>query len=398
MMNPIESELVVGASLQKLGITGPALIESSHGNAIFPSCLLTPIATVTNEVVLDLHQFLYRYPSCTYQNFTFWLRCLFGESWPIHQPPTVKAITQSVKRLLAKRDKLKKQQCSCSGKDQMMLDFMNEEYALPVIFRVKGGLHKSSAHQQQTDSVQSEDLSSCEDSSEFETLKAVNKDLCNQIAKCTCYDSYDLLRKKMYSLHRNTNKKLGRRDNAISEQSKRIDKQKSDLEKLHKKVYQMESQLHQLRTDKDRLRHRVDYWKSKSYHLKSSSEEQDVQEIADKQSQIDALKENLPSLEEHNIVLRDQLEEASSSSENNEIETFRKGCFSDDIRSCCYKLLLLNVGIRNIDPVIRTVLNLVAHKSVSRLPSHTVLGRMIIEGSSVAEMQLGREASGRGKR
>ena len=103
---------------------------------------------------------------------------------------------------------------------------------------------------------------------------------------------------------------------------------------------------------------------------------------------MDTLKEDLQSLEEDNIELRDKLQEMTSSTEE-EIETFQKGRFSDDVRSCCYKLLSLNIGIRNVDPVIRTVLNFLANKSIGRLPSHTVLCRMMIEGLSVAEMQLG---------
>ena len=100
------------------------------------------------------------------------------------------------------------------------------------------------------------------------------------------------------------------------------------------------------------------------------------------------MKVDLQSVEEDNIEQRNQLEKMSSSTEN-EIETFCKGRFNDDVRLCCYKLLSLNVGIRNVDPVIRTVLSLIAHKSVTRLPSHSSLCRMITEGLSVAEMQLG---------
>ena len=46
------------------------------------------------------------------------------------------------------------------------------------------------------------------------------------------------------------------------------------------------------------------------------------------------------------------------------ITTYDRGKYSDDIRSCCYELLSLNVGIRNIKPVIKTVLKNIAHKGV----------------------------------
>ena len=89
--------------------------------------------------------------------------------------------------------------------------------------------------------------------------------------------SIEVLR-MMYFLHRNTKKKLGRCDKEISEQADCIKRQKSDFDKLYK-VCQMESQVQQLRKNKDRLRHRVDYWKTKSHYLQSSSEESEIQEL-----------------------------------------------------------------------------------------------------------------------
>ena len=111
----VPEDFLIGASLHKLGITCSALLAGDD-----VSGCLTSIAEVTNEVVLDLYQFTCRHPQCTYQNFTLWLACLFGENWPIDQPPTVKTITQSVKRILARRDKLKKL-CSSNEKDQYFI-------------------------------------------------------------------------------------------------------------------------------------------------------------------------------------------------------------------------------------------------------------------------------------
>uniref|UniRef100_A0A1X7UCV0 Uncharacterized protein n=1 Tax=Amphimedon queenslandica TaxID=400682 RepID=A0A1X7UCV0_AMPQE len=99
-------------------------------------------------------------------------------------------------------------------------------------------------------------------------------------------------------------------------------------------------------------------------------------------------------LEENNVELKNQLEEMTSSTDR-EIETVRKGRFNDDIRSCCYDLL--NVAIRNVDPVIRAVLSLIAHRSVDHLPSHSSLCQMITKGLSVAEMQLGETLTEEGR-
>ena len=187
-----------------------------------------------------------------------------------------------MERVLARMSKLKKLPTS-SEKDQRIFDFLNEEYSLPVIFRAKGKLHICS----QLSELHAENRLPSDNDSELELFKAVNEDLCREIVKLeveneSLKDSESgikSLRERVYSLHRNTNKKLGRRDNAISEQSERIDKQKFELDKLYKKVTQMESQLKQLNKDKERLRHKAEYWRTKSYQLKSSSEDQEIQDV-----------------------------------------------------------------------------------------------------------------------
>ena len=78
------------------------------------------------------------------------------------------------------------------------------------------------------------------------------------------------------------------------------------------------------------------------------------------------------------------------------VTTYDGGKYSDDIRSCCYELLSLNVGIRNIKPVIKTVLKNIAHKGVDRLPSHTTLCNMMIECLTLAQAQLGEELANDG--
>ena len=54
-----------------------------------------------------------------------------------------------------------------------------------------------------------------------------------------------------------------------------------------------------------------------------------------------------------------------------------------------YKLLSCNVGVRNIAPVILCVLKNIAHKSVTRLPKHTLTCKMILEALTVVQAQLG---------
>ena len=75
------------------------------------------------------------------------------------------------------------------------------------------------------------------------------------------------------------------------------------------------------------------------------------------------------------------------------ISTFEKGKYTDDVRTCCYQLLSLNVGVNNIKPVIQAILRNLAHTQVDRLPGKTVLCDMMVECLTIAQAQLGEELS-----
>ena len=63
------------------------------------------------------------------------------------------------------------------------------------------------------------------------------------------------------------------------------------------------------------------------------------------------------------------------------------------MKVCVYELLSLNVGVRNVAPIIRCVLKNIAHKSVSRLPSYGLACQMILESLTVVQAQLGEKLS-----
>ena len=229
-------------------------------------------------------------------------------------------------------------------------------------------------------------------------LKNINQELTQELAQLKVTSEQSVpdpdikyLRERMYSLHRNTNKKIGRRDKAISEQAERLDKQKMELGALQMKFSQMQSLVQQLKKDKDQLRHKANYWKTKTIQVKSSSEDREIEAIIDKQQEIVILRQDIQNIEDRNVELEDKLSELST---DEPVLTFYKGKFTDDVRTCCYELLSLNVGIRNVEPVIRSVMKHIVHQPIGRLPSHTVLCRMMLEGLSLSEIQLGEKLSG----
>ena len=74
-----------------------------------------------------------------------------------------------------------------------------------------------------------------------------------------------------------------------------------------------------------------------------------------------------------------------------EIITFQNGKYTDDIRAFVYELLSLNVGVKNIGPIIKCVINNITHKSIKRLPSYGLTCQMILESLTIVQAQLGDE-------
>ena len=61
------------------------------------------------------------------------------------------------------------------------------------------------------------------------------------------------------------------------------------------------------------------------------------------------LHEELFQLEQKNLDLQDTVEELISSED---IVTYQKGKYTDDVLACCYELLSHNVGAQNVKAVI----------------------------------------------
>ena len=65
--------------------------------------------------------------------------------------------------------------------------------------------------------------------------------------------------------------------------------------------------------------------------------------------------------------------------------------YLDNVRQCCMELLALNVGIKNVDAVIRCVLKHIASIEVKELPHSSSLVRMLAEMKGLACQQLAEE-------
>ena len=130
------------------------------------------------------------------------------------------------------------------------------------------------------------------------------------------------------------------------------------------------------------------YWRSKCNDVKQSCEEEVIEIMMNDKKMETKLQDEVEQLQQENIDLHDIVDEIMMS--NEDIVTYQQGKYTDDIRACCYELLSLNVGVRNVKAVINSVLK---HKTVDRLPCRTTLCDMMVECLTVAQAQLGEELS-----
>ena len=341
----------VGPESTRNGITSSMLLSSNSN--------LLEIDTITNEIVLELARFKDLHPSCTLKSLYSWLKDLFGAKWPEKEEPTSHAVAKSIERLRAQLSNLKKRHTSAQ-KDQLIAEFLQQDFLLPRLGLCSGRIvHFSPA----------------------KSSARTRPDLTQE----KCILQYKELKKKIYSINRNANKRLKRRELLIKQQKSKIQSKDQTLKNYEKKIVKANSQLSELRSKLNRVNHRASYWKQRVQDVKSESSAKKTV----LHREVESLKEEISSLHLDNAEMNERIE--SILTEN--ITTFEAGKYTDDVRACIYELLSLNVGVRNVSQIIRCVLGNIMHKSVERLPSHGLTCQMILESLTVAQAQLGEKLS-----
>ena len=194
------------------------------------------------------------------------------------------------------------------------------------------------------------------------------------------------MKKKMYAVTRNANKRLKRRELLIAEQRKCIESQRKVIKTYERKIKAAELKVTELRVKINRISHRASYWRAKA-NTSGSKNEAKASELC---KEVKTLKEKISSLDMYNSEMSETIE---SIMQSDTICTFEGGRYTDDVRACIYELLSLNVGVSKIAPVIRCVLKNISHKSVTRLPSHGLTCQMILESLTIVQAQLGDQLS-----
>ena len=107
---------------------------------------LPEIQASSNTLILELLRFKDQHSQCTFKVFYCWLKEVYGgKNWLDETPPTPKAITRSVRRLMEVFEMLNKISCKTE-----VTEFIKQEYILPKLGIYNGKVVHFNPVKQQT--------------------------------------------------------------------------------------------------------------------------------------------------------------------------------------------------------------------------------------------------------
>ena len=169
----------------------------------------------------------------------------------------------------------------------------------------------------------------------------------------------------------NVGRRLQRKDLKIAEQKENIRKLEKEVKESH-------------RASIKRIQSRANYYKKKCVDMQEYEEEEICQHCHELEQENTELKQQILDLKEANAQLLDEVNQLQTSKIT---VTYKDGKYTDDVRICVMELLSRNVGIKQVEPVIRAVMQLCKVKC-DRLPQHTTIDDMLIESRSLCQIQL----------
>ena len=184
---------------------------------------------------------------------------------------------------------------------------------------------------------------------------------------------------------RNVNKKLKRKEKKINElvsSNNKLEKEKKFLKARNiaiKNKFKSQSALlkyYRNKMNDSKLLKNVEIHSSKNNSLDQSHNN----------SNTCAINDHLNYLENENEIMKDQVEELMNSSSQT-IKLFEGGKYKDNVREVYPALLSMNVGVKNVEKIVQTVLEKMASIKVDRLPKKTFSETMLIEAKILAQLQ-----------
>ena len=193
------------------------------------------------------------------------------------------------------------------------------------------------------------------------------------------------LTKKMGKVSiRNVNKKLRRREGQIAALTEEVKKRKrlsAHLKRVQSNAERYRINLHNTKKKSGSVADEVQQLEKKILAMEESIDtraEVYVQEVAGLKDALDSTRDEYDTL----VGRVNDLESACLETKEHKMK------YLDNIRQCCMELLSLNVGVLNVEPIIRSVLQHCAGFSIKELPQKATLVRMLAEMKGIAYYQL----------
>ena len=333
---------------------------------------------ITKGVVLELNQFR-KSNNFSWNNFHAWMTALCPRS----TLPSLAVMKSSIYRIESKVKQLKRNH---HNDDVYLLtnepfittaEHIDESYSS---LEADGEVHSNSLTS--TNQRTLPKVKTCDDRYDSEVLTTVNKALACELSKVQneleqeVAKTDDLIAKLSKLSVRNTNKKLKRRDEKIVELKEQVE----DQEKLHLSLDQAKTHVRSYQNRLAIAKNQYDTITQKCDHLQVVAK--------DLNKEVEMFKGSLHDSENKYFCLLERLQELESHTFESK-EHQRK--YLDNVRQCCIELLSLNVGIKNVDPVIRCVLKHITGFEIKELPQISTLTRMYAEMKGLACQQFSEE-------
>ena len=348
-----------GPLCEELGLYGEMLLLDSIE-------LTNPIdqEKITKGVIFELSQFRKSH-LVSWNTFYTWMKSIC----PGSSLPKLPALKSYIYRIETKIKQLKRNHCDEEIKSIIKEPFL-KECQQPNDSTLTVDREKVSSTTKQNWPYETEVLTSVNKSLACE-LVTVQNALTLQEAKTD-----DLTTKLSKLSIRNTNKKLKRRDEKILELKDQVKENEKLQQGLNKATARVKSYQYKLGVSKGKcetISEKCDQLESVAQGLKKDMISF-KQSLKESENDYRRLFERLQELEFHTFETKEHQKK-----------------YLDNIRACCIELLSLNVGINNVEPVIRSVLKHIASFEIKELPHPTTLTRMYSEMKGLACQQLNEE-------
>ena len=192
----------------------------------------------------------------------------------------------------------------------------------------------------------------------------------------------------------NIKKKLRRRDEALEKKSTEVVRLKGDVSSNVHQLQKTAEKLVKAQKSRELYCSRANYAKIQVQKSTLETAERDKQfdelhgafitQVKELEAVITKQRDIIDQLQLENEHLQEEIDRL----EKERLVTFEHGKYSDGVRQCCLELLSINVGVKNVDPIIRTVLSNIAGITVDRLPKYTTIVEMLPEMKALAYKQI----------